>query len=60
MEIDLNRIPDSLPAMAVVGCMATGKTSLLNVPQARIKETDRISVMKEELGKMGAHINSRP
>jgi len=55
-EIDMNSIPDALPAMAVAGCFAEGTTKLLNVPQARLKETDRIKVMFEELTKMGADI----
>jgi len=55
-EIDMNAIPDALPAMAVAGCFAKGETKLLNVPQARLKETDRIHVMCEQLGKMGANI----
>ena len=56
IEIDMNSIPDALPAMAVAGCFAEGETKLLNVPQARLKETDRIKVMHDELGKMGADI----
>lgn len=60
MEIDMNDIPDALPAMSVVGCIAEGKTILRNVPQARIKETDRIAVMREELSKMGADIEELP
>ncbi|WP_010247221.1 3-phosphoshikimate 1-carboxyvinyltransferase [Acetivibrio cellulolyticus] len=56
MDIDMNAIPDALPAMAVAGCFAKGETRLLNVPQARLKETDRIHVMCEQLGKMGANI----
>jgi len=55
-ELDLNNTPDALPALAVTACFAEGETKLFNVPQARLKETDRISVMKEELGKMGADI----
>ncbi len=55
-EIDMNAIPDALPAMAVAGCFAKGETRLVNVPQARLKETDRIHVMCEQLGKMGADI----
>jgi len=55
-EFDLNDTPDALPAMAVTACFAKGETRLYNVPQARLKETDRISVMKEELKKMGANI----
>ncbi|MCK4905356.1 3-phosphoshikimate 1-carboxyvinyltransferase [bacterium] len=56
IDIDMNDTPDALPMMAVVGCFAKGKTRLLNVPQARIKETDRIKTMYEELTKMGAKI----
>jgi 3-phosphoshikimate 1-carboxyvinyltransferase len=59
-EIDMNATPDALPMMAVVGCFARGKTSLVNVPQARLKETDRIAVMAAELGKMGAKIKELP
>jgi len=55
-EIDMNSIPDALPAMAVAGCFAEGETRLVNVTQARLKETDRIMVMCRELGKMGADI----
>jgi len=55
-ELDLNSTPDALPALAVVGCYAKGKTILKNVAQARIKETDRIKVMRAELSKMGADI----
>jgi len=59
-RLDLNATPDALPMMAVVGCFARGKTSLVNVPQARLKETDRITVMAAELAKMGARISERP
>jgi 3-phosphoshikimate 1-carboxyvinyltransferase len=53
-EIDLNATPDALPMMAVLGCFARGTTRLVNVPQARVKETDRIAVMRQELERMGA------
>lgn len=59
-EIDLNATPDALPMMAVLSCFASNKTRLYNVPQARLKETDRISVMREELSKLGAKINELP
>ena len=59
-EIDLNAIPDALPALAVAGCFASGETRLVNVPQARLKETDRIRVMAAELVKMGADITELP
>ncbi|MEW5814568.1 MAG: 3-phosphoshikimate 1-carboxyvinyltransferase [Spirochaetota bacterium] len=59
-DFDLNATPDALPAMAATACYAEGTTRLLNVPQARLKETDRISVMHQELEKMGAHIEEQP
>jgi len=60
IEIDMNAIPDALPALAVAGCFAEGETKLINAPQARLKETDRIKVMFEELSKMGAQIKELP
>jgi len=59
-EIDMNATPDALPMMAVLGCLAEGTTRLVNVPQARMKETDRIAVMHEELAKLGARVEELP
>ncbi len=56
IDIDMNDTPDALPAMAVAACFADGTTRLLNVPQARLKECDRIAAMAKELRKMGANI----
>ena len=55
-EFDLNAIPDTLPSLAVAAAFAYGDTHLTNVPQARIKETDRISVMCENLRLMGVEV----
>jgi 3-phosphoshikimate 1-carboxyvinyltransferase len=52
-EIDMNKTPDALAAMAVTAAFAEGETRLVNVAQARGKETDRIKSMAEELKKMG-------
>jgi 3-phosphoshikimate 1-carboxyvinyltransferase len=54
--MDLNAMPDALPAMAVLACTLSGETRIVNVENARIKETDRIVVMREELTKMGASV----
>ncbi len=58
-EFNLSETPDALPMMAVLGCFAEGETRLTHVAHARIKETDRIAVMRNELGKMGADIEER-
>ncbi len=55
-DLDLNATPDALPAMAATACFARGTTRLRNVPQARMKETDRIAVMAKELGALGATV----
>jgi len=52
-EFDLNATPDLLPVMAVLGGFADGETRLLNAPQARIKETDRISAMRKVIEALG-------
>jgi 3-phosphoshikimate 1-carboxyvinyltransferase len=56
MDIDLNPNPDALPALSVLATAASGTTRIGNVPQARIKETDRIAVMAQELAKLGAQV----
>jgi 3-phosphoshikimate 1-carboxyvinyltransferase len=56
VEIDMNKTPDALPAMAVTAAFAEGTTKLLNVPQARGKETDRIRGMAEELKKLSVDV----
>lgn len=59
-EIDMNKTPDALPALAVTAAFAEGTTSLVNVPQARSKETDRIKCMAEELRKMAIDVEELP
>lgn len=60
IEIDMNKTPDAVPAMAVTAAFADGETRLVNVPQARSKETDRIACMAKELKKMGVDITELP
>jgi 3-phosphoshikimate 1-carboxyvinyltransferase len=60
IELDMGNTPDALPAMAVLSCFASGKTILRNVAHARLKETDRISVMAKELTRLGARVEELP
>ncbi len=60
VEIDMNATPDALPAMAVTAAFAEGETRLVNVPQARTKETDRIACMAAELKKMNIDSEELP
>ncbi len=57
-KFDLNNVPDALPIFSAVCASIKGtETHCLNVPQARLKETDRIECMTRELRKMGADID---
>ncbi|NGX40095.1 MAG: 3-phosphoshikimate 1-carboxyvinyltransferase [Chlamydiae bacterium] len=60
MAIDVNKVIDALPILAVLGCYAKGKTTLYNGAIARKKESDRISAIAGELKKMGANITETP
>lgn len=53
---DINDIPDALPILSVLALYASEEVRLTNVPQARIKETDRIKAMHDELIKLGADV----
>jgi len=58
---DLNATPDALPLFAAVAAAQEGEEfRLINTPQARIKETDRIACMRAELVKMGADVTELP
>lgn len=46
--------------MAVTAYFAKGTTKLVNVAQARVKETDRIDCMAKELEKLGAGVDQTP
>ncbi len=60
VEIDANDIPDMVPTLAVIGTQTEGGIKIVNVKQARFKETDRIHSMAVELKKMGATIEEMP
>ncbi|MCU4750634.1 3-phosphoshikimate 1-carboxyvinyltransferase [Halobacteria archaeon AArc-curdl1] len=53
IEVSVEDTPDLLPTIAVLGAAADGDTYITNAEHVRFKETDRVSAMAEELGKMG-------
>jgi 3-phosphoshikimate 1-carboxyvinyltransferase len=56
ITIDCMDIPDAVPALSVAAAFAEGETKLTGIEMVRVKETDRVAVMQEELGKMGVKI----
>lgn len=55
-EFDLGNMPDTAQTLAVVALFAEGRTTITNIGNLRIKETDRISALVTELSKLGAAI----
>ncbi|MFB1063181.1 3-phosphoshikimate 1-carboxyvinyltransferase [Natrinema sp. H-ect4] len=53
IEVEVENTPDLLPTIATLGAVAEGDTHITNAEHVRYKETDRVSAMAEELGKMG-------
>lgn len=58
-RFDLSNSPDLLPALAVLGLKASEPIEIFNVQHARLKETDRISILYRELTKLGMTIHER-
>ena len=51
---------DELPLLALAACHARGDTVLSGAAELRVKETDRIAGVVEELRRIGAHIRATP
>ncbi len=51
---------DELPMIAVMACFAKGTTIIKDAAELKVKESDRIAVMVDNLSRMGAHITATP
>lgn len=56
IDCDLNHIPDAAMTIAVAAVFGKGRTTIRNIGNWRIKETDRLSAMATELRKIGAEV----
>lgn len=54
IDADLNHIPDAAMTIAITALFAEGPTTIRNIYNWRVKETDRLSAMATELRKVGA------
>jgi 3-phosphoshikimate 1-carboxyvinyltransferase len=55
-DLDLNHIPDAAMTAAVLALFAQGPSTLRNIANWRVKETDRLAAMATELRKLGAEV----
>jgi len=51
---------DELPLLALAACHARGETVIGGAAELRVKESDRIEAVVEELRRIGAHIRATP
>ncbi len=56
VDLDCNHIPDAAMTLATAALFAKGTTVLRNIASWRVKETDRIAAMANELRKLGAEV----
>jgi len=56
LDADLNHIPDAAMTAAVLALFADGPSTIRNVANWRVKETDRLAAMAAELRKVGATV----
>jgi 3-phosphoshikimate 1-carboxyvinyltransferase len=56
IDADFNHIPDAAMTIATLAILADGPTTIRNVGNWRVKETDRMAAMQAELTKLGATV----
>ncbi len=56
--IDMNETPDLVMTFAVIALFTPGKTLITNIANLRIKETDRIQALENELKKLGVTVKT--
>jgi 3-phosphoshikimate 1-carboxyvinyltransferase len=60
VDVDLNAMPDMVQTLAALALFAEGPTTIRNVANLRIKETDRLAALNRELTKLGARVEEWP
>ena len=58
IELDMNHIPDMVQTLCVAALFAEGPTTIRNVWNLRVKETDRLAALETELRKLGATVET--
>ncbi|GMM70816.1 3-phosphoshikimate 1-carboxyvinyltransferase [Alteromonas gracilis] len=56
VDMDMNHIPDAAMTIATTALFAEGPTTMTNIYNWRVKETDRLAAMATELQKLGAKV----
>ena len=57
---DCNATPDIVPTLAAIAPLASTPVEITNIANLRVKESDRIATIAEELRRLGAIVEERP
>jgi len=57
---EIPNLIDELPLVAVLGVLARGRTVIRDASELRVKESDRVAVMVENLTSLGATVSEQP
>ena len=57
IDVDMNQMPDAAMTLAVTAMFASGPTSIRNIYNWRVKETERLQTVSTELRKLGAKVD---
>ncbi len=53
VDVDMNAFSDTMITLSAIAPFASGPTTITNVAHTRLQETDRLSAVATELGRMG-------
>ncbi len=57
IEADMGDMPDVAPTLAVVAAFAHGQSTIGNIAHLRVKESDRVSAVVQELRRLGVAVD---
>ena len=58
IEVDMHHVSDTVMSLAAIAPLFEGPTTIRNVANIRIKETDRLAAVVAELGRLGQAVTS--
>ena len=56
IDVDMHHVSDTVMTLAAIAVTASGPTTIRNVANIRIKETDRLAATVNELRRLGQHV----
>lgn len=60
IDIDVSQCPDLVPPLAIAAAFAQGTTRITGAARLRIKESDRLNVLAQNLNALGIKVEEQP